>query len=76
MINMLIIISLTAALFLTSMISNFIYIIIVKTMKLRCIASLQDVFTLLAYHYDQGRQSRGIGAVATPPDFENISLKN
>ena len=52
MINMLIIISLTAALFLTSMISNFIYIIIVKTMKLHCIASLQDVFMLLAYHYD------------------------
>ena len=52
MINMLIIISLTAALFLTSMITNFIYIIIVKTIKLHCITSLQDVITLLAYHCD------------------------
>ena len=52
MINMLIIILLAAALFLTSMISNFIYIIIVKTMKSHCVNSLQDVFTLLAYHYD------------------------
>ena len=51
MINMLIIILLTAAFSLISMILNFIYIIIVKSMKSHCFTSLQDVFTLLAYHY-------------------------
>ena len=53
MINMLIIILWTAAFSLTSMILNFIYIIIVKTMKSHCFTSLQGVFTLLAYHYDK-----------------------
>ena len=53
MINMLIIILLTAAFSLISMILNFIYIIIVKSMKSHCFTSLQDVFTLLAYHYDK-----------------------
>ena len=53
MINMLIIILLTPAFSLISMILNFIYIIIVKSMKSHCFTSLQDVFTLLAYHYDK-----------------------